>query len=121
MAVKCFNILQSKALENLAQLDFRFENKQFFLTLHQNGWKYTKLPLNVHKIYIMAVIHIPIFKLVVENTNLIHSKVLPSFYPIWDIWFENIPSGNPAPLFAIFVHIEKEVLVKMCICANAKI
>jgi hypothetical protein len=26
----------------------------------------------------------------------------PKFYPNWDFWFENIPSGNPAlPAFAL--------------------
>jgi hypothetical protein len=35
-------------------------------------------------------------------TNLFHSKALQND-PIWDFWFENIPSGNPARNFSKFL------------------
>jgi hypothetical protein len=53
----------------------------------------TKLP-NGHKIYQMALMYL--FQMTIELTNFFHprpSKIKPNL----DFWFENIPSGNPAP------------------------
>jgi hypothetical protein len=57
----------------------------FIDTIHQNGEKLTKLPLNQqngHKIYQLSVI----FSISRLSKN----------YQNWNFWFENIPSGNPA-------------------------
>jgi hypothetical protein len=32
--------------------------------------------------------------------NIVHYKTL-DFYPSWDFWFENKPSGNPALTFGL--------------------
>jgi hypothetical protein len=54
--------------------------------------KYTKWPQNIpngHKIYQMATKYIK------------YTIARPSkFYPNWDFWFENMPSGNPGLLYA---------------------
>jgi hypothetical protein len=70
----------------------------FIDTIYRNGGKCTKLTigilLNGHRMYQMYVIHsnwpynIPTFS--IPRPSMI--------YPNWDIWFENIPSGNPAAL-----------------------
>jgi hypothetical protein len=36
-----------------------------------------------------------IFQMIIKYNNIFHSNALPNL-PIWDFWFKNKPSGNPA-------------------------
>jgi hypothetical protein len=41
-----------------------------------------------------------VFLMAIKYSNIFYFK--PSkIYPIWDFWFENIPSGNPATEFNV--------------------
>jgi hypothetical protein len=75
---------------------------QIFLdTMYQNLEKYTKSALNYqngHKIYPMAVI----YSKWTWNIPTISISRPSKIYPNWNLWFENIPSGNPAPIWSDF-------------------
>jgi hypothetical protein len=58
--------------------------------MYQNEGKYTKLPLN----YQMTIKCTKQLKNIPTLSIPRPSKI----YPNWYFWFENMPSGNPAPL-----------------------
>jgi hypothetical protein len=90
--------------------------------MHQITNKYTKWPYmyiipNVLKIDLVAL----------KYSNPFHCKTLKNIYPKWDVWSENVPSGNPVfivhfafhPIFVlswIVCHELPTYLVYTCTC-----
>jgi hypothetical protein len=56
--------------------------------IYQINKKYTKWPQNITNGW-------KIDQMDIKYTTIFHCKTLPNL-PKWDLWFENMPSGNPA-------------------------
>jgi hypothetical protein len=46
-----------------------------------------------------------------QYINLFHSKALQIFFPNWDFWFENIPSGNPERDLRLAKNVGKKIKI----------
>jgi hypothetical protein len=75
--------------------DFSWDNIPEREKVYQITIKYTKWPQNIlngHKIYPMAVKNC--HRICIPTSSIARPSKI---YPIWDFWFQNMPSGNSGP------------------------